>query len=211
MKKTKRKYPSYKYIKAHSLLKGLSDEYQLTEEEYGLLYEFFVTYSLCNGQSAKRRKFADYGWEKSITKSGLKTELKKILELDKNPNFVFLDDKDKTSKKVALKFKSVGLEDGAKFDFDYEHGVVGRTKADNHYLMLFYRIRDGLAHGKYILKMSSMNERMFVVQDDGNSAVSARIIIKIDTLLCIIKTIDKNKILQFNSEKVEGKSNGKTN
>ena len=199
MEGKKRKYPSYRLVKAHSMLAGLSDEYKLSEEEYGLLYEFFVTYSLCESQSCKKRKINDYGWSGSITKSGLKPQLSKILDLDKNSNFVFLDDKDKNSKKVAAKYKSVSLEDGAAFDFDYEHAVIGRTRADNKYTKLFYRIRDGLAHGKYILKLSSTKEKMVIIQDDGNNAVSARIIIKLDTLIRIVKTIDKNHILLFNT------------
>lgn len=200
MAKKRRKYPSYKLVKAHSLLVGLSDEYKLTEEEYGLLYEFFVTYSLSGNQSYKKRKINDYGWAGSITKSGLKNQLSKILDLDKNSNFVFLNDKDDTSKKVVDRYKSVTLEDGAAFDFNYEHAVIGRTSADNKFTKLFYRIRDGLAHGKYILKLSSTNEKMVVIQDDGNNAVTARIIIRLDTLIRIVKTIDKKHILIFNAQ-----------
>ena len=193
----KTKYPSYKYVRAHSLLSGLSDEYQLTKNEYGLLYEFFVTYSISGKQSAKKRTFSDYGWSGSITKSGLKLQLSTILELDKNTNFVFLNDKDTKSKKVSAKFKTVSLEDGAIFDFDYEHAVIGRTNENSNYAKLFYRIRDGFAHGKFILKLSNAGERMVVIQDDGR-CVSARIVIRLATLIDLIKVIDKNHILIFN-------------
>lgn len=198
MPKKKTKYPSYRYFKAQSILNGLSDEYVLSKDEYGLLYEFFVTYSLCKGQSVRYRTFRDYGWNESITKSGLKQRLSTILELDKNPQFVFLDNKDNTSKKIASKFKAVKLENGALLNFDYEHGVIGRTQAGNHYTKLFYRIRNGFAHGKYILKFNDNGEKVIIIQDDGNNSVSARIIIKLDTLLNIIKTIDRNHILAFN-------------
>lgn len=198
MAKKRTKYPAYKHVKAHSILNGLHDDYVLTTEEYGLLYEFFVTYSLCGAQSMKKRNISDYGWEGSITKSGLKKELLKHLALDSNENFMFLNDKDKTKAKVENKFKSVGLQDGNEFDFNYEHAVIGRTNENNAYFKLFYRIRDGFAHGRYILILTEKNEKMIIIQDNDAHTVSARIVIKLITLLEIIKVIDKNNILIFN-------------
>ncbi len=59
----------------------------------------------------------------------------------------------------------------------------------------FYRIRDGLAHGKFKLRYSETNKKVIVIQDDDGYNVTARIIIKLDTLLSFVSVIDMNRLI----------------
>lgn len=61
------KKQTYRYIKENSILKGVVDEYNLSQEEYYLLYSFYVTYSMCGKQSEKKKQFVDYGWPRNRT------------------------------------------------------------------------------------------------------------------------------------------------
>lgn len=197
---------TYRYIKEKSILYGQIDEYELSKEEYFILYSFFVTYSMCSTQSAKKRTFGDYGWSThniEITNTFGKREntelgllLKGILDFD-NYYFVFSDKDD-----LKEKFKKVGLNDGALSDLDNERAVIAKTSEKNKYLKFFYRIRDCLAHGKFLLKLSSANEKMIVMQDDNGNNVTARIVIKLSSLLNFVKVIDRKGLININDIKV---------
>lgn len=193
----------YKYIKENSIIYAERDEYLLTEHEFFCMYSFYVTYSMCGVQSFKKRSFSDYGWEdnlieKTIEHKKIKTNLGKALsnavELENN-RFRFLTDKGK----LDDLFEKCNLLDGALSDYDTERAVIGSTNETNKYLKLFYRIRDGFAHGKFLLKYSSNHEKMVIIQDDDTNNVTARIVIKLSTLLSIIEAVDINGIIGYKS------------
>ena len=96
-------------------------------------------------------------------------------------------------------FKKCNLLDGSLSDYDTERAVISDTNESNKYLKLFYRIRDGFAHGKFLLKYSSTHEKMVIIQDNNTHNVTARIVIKLSTLLSIIETVDINGIIGYNS------------
>lgn len=193
---------SYRYIAAQSIIADLEDEYSLNVEEYALLYSFYVTYSLCARQSAKKRTFVDYGWESNTLtiKDNGKTQssdigqaLARIIDFNKATDFVFTEKED-----LNVQFISKNLGNGQIRDCDVERAVIAKTSENNKYLKLFYRIRDGLAHGKFLLKFSSKSEKMVIIQDDDGHNVTARIVIKLSTLLNFVRFVDKNKIIYFN-------------
>ena len=85
----------YRYLKTDSIVNGNFD-YELSQEEYYQLYSFYVTYSLCENQSHRRRTFSDYGWqtEKIQLKNRSATDLGKALKSCINlsdSNFIFND------------------------------------------------------------------------------------------------------------------------
>ena len=45
---------TYKYIIDDSIVGTGDDEYTLSQEEYALIYSFYVTYSMCSTQSLKK-------------------------------------------------------------------------------------------------------------------------------------------------------------
>lgn len=182
---------TYKYIIADSILGAAQDEYVLSENEFYRLYSFFVTYSMCGRQSTKKRSFSDYGWANdNIKNTILGFALGRVLNLNRNPSFIFTD-KDE----LLDKFNSLNLSDGIALNLDNERAVVGKTSESNNYLKLFYRIRDGLAHGKFKLRYSETNKKVIVIQDDDGYNVTARIIIKLDTLLSFVSVIDMNRLI----------------
>ena len=191
---------SYRYIASNSILYNQTDDYVLSAEEYYKLYNFFVTYSCCGKQSMKQRNFATYGWSNFARTIGnttpdtniyLKDALTQIVDLDDQSHFLFTFSGDD----VAKCFANVGLSDGNLNDLDTERCVCTRNNESNRFLNLFYRIRDGLAHGKFLLKYGTNNCKMVAIQDDDGHSVTARIVIKLDTLLRIVSTVDKNGII----------------
>ena len=95
------------------------------------------------------------------------------------------------------------LEDGQLTDFDTERVVIGKTTESNKYLKLFYRIRNGLAHGRFILKYSSDNQKMIIIQDNDTYNVTARIVLKLSTLLSFVEQIDLNGLITNSNENMK--------
>ena len=182
---------TYQYKIADSILGMVPDNFALTIDEYYRIYTFFVTYSMCDKQSAKKRSFSDYGWQNgNIKNTALGNALAAVLNLNRNPHFIFTD-----KNELGTKFNALDLPDGIATNLAYERAVVGKTSESNNYMKLFYRIRDGFAHGKFKLRFSTTNEKMVVIQDDDGHNVTARIIIKLDTLLNFVSAIDINGLI----------------
>ncbi|SCW43591.1 hypothetical protein SAMN02910456_01118 [Ruminococcaceae bacterium YRB3002] len=191
----------YKYLKEKSILYNEKDEYSLTKEEFCRLYAFYVTYSMCGSQSMKKRTFIDYGWDSNnvyelVNHHRVKTKLGNALcsaYVLNNDNFCFISTEDDLSEC----FRKCNLLDGRLVDYDTERAVIKSTQESNKYMKLFYRVRDGFAHGKFILKYSSNHEKMIIIQDDDSSNVTARIVLKLSTLLKFIEVIDLAQIIDL--------------
>lgn len=184
---------TYKYIIASSMIFNHKDEYCLSMKEYNVLHEFFITYSMCKNSSFKTKTFTDYGWSSdNISKAGCLEQLSNILLLDKNKNFLFYAGED-----IKQQFNMLNLLDEFTNDIDTERAVIKRTFEENNYFRLFNRIRNALAHGNYKLVYSSKNEKMIIIQDNDRYNVTARIVIKLNTIFELIKVIDKNNIFNL--------------
>lgn len=185
MKVSKQKY---QYLVAESILKNIEDEYLLEEHEYYRIYSFYVTYSMCGSQSFKKRNFASYGWPPNgIKNKELKDALNKVLFLNGNTNFKFTEIDD-----LKTQFKEHDLDNYINVNVDDERFVIAKTSESNNYLKLFYRIRNGFAHGKFKLCLSSNNEKMVVIQDDNTHNVTARIVLRLSTIIGFIDAVDFN-------------------
>jgi hypothetical protein len=193
---------TYQYKSEDSILSGLTDDYTLSIVEVYRLYTFYVTYSMCGSQSMKKRSIADYGWtiipalkkknqvNPTLSNTGLDTELKKVLDLE-SASFVFTDKND-----LKKRFDDNNLSDGSLTDYDTERCVIGKTTQEgNKYTKLFYRIRNGFAHGRFALKYDSNHIKMVVIQDWDTKNVTGRIVLKLQTLLDFIETVDRNNII----------------
>lgn len=191
---------TYRYRKSDSILQGEND-YALKQDEYYLLYKFFVTYSVCPNQSFQTKSYIDYGWDTNNIEcymnekrkdTDLGATLKRYLDL-RSKKFVFTEKDD-----LKVLFSLNGLPDNLLPDYDTERAVIGITNVSNKYNKLFYRIRNCLAHGKFILKYSSHNEKMMIFQDNDKDNVTARIVLKLKTLIDLICAIDKNGLIVEN-------------
>lgn len=202
--KQERAKQTYKYQECKSIIYGLEDEFWFSKDEYYLLYSFYVTYSLCGRQSLKKRKIEDYGWgtaseAKSYAKSGLKAALQNVVNLMDNSQFIFTEEND-----LKDQFEALNLKDGIPDDISTERCVVARTSETNPYYKLFYRIRDGLAHGCFTLQYGKNRERMFIMQDHDSNNVTARIILKVSTLIDMAKTVNKNNLIDIRLKEPSG-------
>lgn len=195
MQKNKIKKQTYKYEIKKSII-ATNDDYDLSKEEYYLIYSFYVTYSLCKRQSFKNRTFIDYGWESnSINNPQLNNALNSVLNFSNSTTFIFTEEDD-----LKEKFNEYNLRDGVLENYDTERCVIRKTNETNKYLRLFYRIRNCLAHGNFSFKYSSNKEKMVCFQDNDGHNVTARIVIKLSTLLNFIYSIDINNILNYSKE-----------
>ena len=183
---SKGKKTTYKYKCEESIINGLEDQYELSEYEYNKLYKFFVTYSMCENQSDKKRTLADYGWASTVKYSEIKKELKEKINFNIE-NFVFRDEGG---------LKDVCTENNLiinKVALDSERGVIGKTAGQNKLLKLFHRIRNVFSHGRFVMRLSG-KDRYVIMEDKDSHNVTARIVIKLDTLIGIIDTIDINHL-----------------
>lgn len=184
----------YKYRKANSILQG-RNEYELEQEEFYVLYNFFVTYSVCENQSFQKRSFVDYGWSTNniINQDKTDTDLGKTLKNHLNlyrKEFIFSEQDN-----LKILFPQNALPDKVLPNYDIERFVIGITNENNQYIKLFHHVRNCLAHGKFVLKYSSSKEKMIVFQDNDKYNVTARMILKLQTLIDLVKTTDKNGLI----------------
>ncbi len=181
---------------SRSILDGVSDQYALSEHEYYTLYSFFVTYSLCKKQSDKKRTLRDYGQSNvHIVKSGVRKNLRSVLRIDqkKGEENCFIFSKAKSRPK---NFEKINLGDGTLSDYDKERAVLPENSEQNQYFTLFHHVRNGLAHGQFALVFSSTGEKMVVMEDKTRTGnVNARMVLKLNTLLSIVATIDEKHLI----------------
>ena len=196
----------------NSIIKDIEDDYMLTIEEYYILYSFFVTYAMRNNQCNKSKNFKDYGWDNNLfNQKGLKSELQKVINLKDKNYFIFIDD---VNKNASDYFGVLGLTYSKSKNYEGERGVLKSYNKipKNGYLECFLcflkHIRNCLAHGNYILKINSSGEKMIIFEDknikenDENKKMTARIIVKLESLLQIIYIIDKKGILAIENNKI---------
>ena len=120
-------------------------------------------------------------------------ELKELLLDPLGKNIVFTEENN-----LKELFSKLDLADGNIISYNIERAVIGITKEQNKLLKLFYRIRNSLAHGNFLLKYSSAKEKMVVLQDNNKDNVTARMVLKLSTLLSFVDTVDKNSLISRN-------------
>lgn len=188
-------HQKYDYVKYKSILYGLKDEYTLTKEEYYLIHVFFVTNCMVNDFTSKSRDFKIYGWKDNNTNhKPLSDTLEKVLPIKNNTSYIVT--RENNLKELFSKFN---LTDYPLSDLTTERFVItpeDKTKNDNSYLILFLRIRNGLAHGNYKLVYSKFSEKMVIIQNRNKNNVTARIVLKLSTIINLIKAIDKNRLIK---------------
>ena len=191
IKENKKVKLTHKYEKEKSILHEFigKDEYELSVDEYYTLYSFFVTYSAANWQSLKGKDFKFYNWHAN----DLTKKVKDFFDIY-NENFFRTEIVNLTED-----YNNLDLADGRLKNILPERFVVCENRGGNKYIKLFAKIRNCLAHGKYALIYSSNDdkrEKMIIMQDDYKNNVTARIVLKLETLLKLIHIIDKNNTLK---------------
>lgn len=180
---------TYKYIIQNSILNDNRVEVQLESAVEYLFFKFFVLYTPCSKISRRSRSLEEYGWSGKINaQNGLQKSLIPIIDLSSN-HFIFTDKDD-----LAERFDEKALVDFNLSNVDIERCVIGITAEQNKLLKLLRHIRNCLAHGKYIVIKNSKEEPTMIMQDNNHN-VTARIVLRVSTLIGIIKVIDKNNLV----------------
>ena len=141
---------------------------------------------MCENQSDKKRTLEDYGWASTVNYSEITGVLKERIGFDIE-NFVFRDDGC-----LRAVFRENNLIING-VTLDSERGVIGKTVGQNKLLKLFHRIRNIFSHGRFAMRLSG-EDRYIIMEDKDSHNVTARIVIKLDTLMGIVDTIDKNHL-----------------
>ncbi|MBM7560904.1 hypothetical protein [Fusibacter tunisiensis] len=189
MSKSKQ-HQTYKYIKNKSILIDSRPEVVLDRKVEYLLLKFFVVNTPCETTSRRAISLKEYGWkEKYNSKYGLQKRLDAIIDFNSG-NYIFTDEDD-----LLDRFEENKLMDNMLEDIIAERFVIGKTPGSNNLLKLLRHIRNCFAHGKYLVVNNSIDQHMMIMQDDDTHNVTARIVIKVDTLIGLIKTIDRNNTI----------------
>jgi peptidyl-tRNA hydrolase len=186
MSKSKQ-HQTYKYIKNKSILNDSRPEVVLDSKVEYLLLKFFVVNTPCETTSRRAISLKEYGWkEKYNSKYGLQKRLDPIIDIDSG-NYIFTDEDD-----LLDRFEENKLMDNMLEDIITERFVIGKTPESNKLLKLLRHIRNCFAHGKYLVVKNSIDQHMMIMQDNDNNNVTARIILRVNTLVEMIKIIDKD-------------------
>lgn len=189
MSKSKQ-HQTYKYIKNKSILIDSRPEVVLDRKVEYLLLKFFVVNTPCETTSRRAISLKEYGWKENYNSIyGLQKRLDAIIDFNSG-NYIFTDEDD-----LLDRFEENKLMDNMLDDIITERFVIGKTLESNKLLKLLRHIRNCFAHGKYIVVENSINQNVIIMQDDNTYNVTARIVIKVDTLVGLIKIIDRNNTI----------------
>ena len=161
------------------------------------ILRFFLINSPCCYQSNRRYNINNlWGPGPWIQDYHLKRPLNQIVFGSKECLFV------KVNKKADLDTTLMDLRLDNDFTHDVDRQVAVFTKAPNKgnsntYMSLFYHLRNALAHGRFGFVKDSTGNSVFLFEDGSGHQkppefeLTARGIIRFDSLLGIIRTIEK--------------------
>ena len=173
-----------------SWLKWLTPEIFYDEKLFRIVI-FYVFHNPCAGLSVMSKSLSDYNWSNPFGKPFyLNKHLKDVSNSEK---LVFPAD---NYENILEQLEKADLKDNFPSNLSRERIVMHDNK-DNHYMSIFYHIRNSLAHGRINI-VDVDGECIFILEDvnerrknnKGEVAVSARMIIKRDTLLKWIDIIE---------------------
>lgn len=182
------------------------DDYKksLTESAYSyaqidMIWDFYVTHSL-NKASGQRRELTDYGWEKSESGEHGYKKLESVLK-----ETAFIDDfcfiRAKTCKDTLSAMnlsggfmciehpRAVALQNHST-TVDENENIKFSAGGENRIDCLFRHLRNSLAHGNTYF----FDNGFVLLEDKDGSRITARILVKQQSLLDWIKIIDKDEI-----------------
>lgn len=154
---------------------------------------FYVIHTICTDLSANGIEITRYGWSKNVWRTEkLKKYLYNICNFKKNVNFY----KASCQQDMKNACEVCNLKKDFSRNIDEERVAFVKVKNYNEILSLFYHIRNSLAHGRIAIKENKKKQIIYILEDgkksNGRFIVTARMILKEDTLLTWIKIIKNN-------------------
>lgn len=166
---------------------NIEDGY-FSSENTKKIWSFYVLETPVVGLSARSKDLKSHGWNKPWNKNYyLNKQLKEI-----STNIELMSSTDKYDK-MDEALEKVKLLDNFPSDLGYERiGIYNNKK--NQFISTFYHIRNSLAHGRFDVRMTSEEKvRVYifedVIKDKDGFKISARMILREDTLISWINLI----------------------
>ena len=160
------------------------------DEDFIKIIVFFQFHAPVPGQSARCRTLEEYGWGTPWKKPyWLNRQLR---QNSSNYNLLFTAP---SKSYMEENLERADLRENFPSDLGRERICVADNKR-NQFMSVFYHIRNALAHGRFYI--TEFEEHRLIVMEDvspesGSKAVSARMIIRINTLLAWITLIENGE------------------
>lgn len=162
------------------------------DKDFIKIIDFFQFHSPVPGQSARCKTLAEYGWIDPWKKPYWLN--KQLRQMSSNYDLLFTA---KSGGEMEENLERADLIDAFPNDLGRERICVADNK-NNQFMSVFYHIRDAFAHGRFYITEFE-NHKTFVMEDVtpglGKKPVSARMIIRKDTLLAWISLIENGEKL----------------
>lgn len=179
---------AYSHSKHNSILPEPSVCQDLNDQEFIILYRFFVQHSPCNAQSRQSITFEERGWKGNIQNNGLCKKLDDAIKGQKGPFFI---PRKYNGAGLEILFRKANLSDGPLKDTTTERAVTKSGNESNSWLRLFRHIRNCLAHGTFaILPRNEQGKVPVVMEDKDRTSYTARMVFSVETLLSWAKIIE---------------------
>ena len=156
---------------------------------------FYVINTPVTELSSRAIDLKKHGWNRPWNKKYYLN--KQLKEQSTNPKLMYSA---KTYANIDEALEKAALKDNFPFDCSYERIVV-YNKKENQFISTFYHIRNSLAHGRFSIKVEEeSNDWIFIFEDvvynkkKRKYKLSARMILKLSTLLAWINLIENGEI-----------------
>ncbi len=175
----------------------------LMESEYSfaqidMIWDFYVTHAL-GGTSGLKRELLDYGWDKTeYGECGYNALEKLISESAGIEKLCFIRSKsckdtlalmDLSNDRMCVNHPRAVLLQKYSTTVDENENIQFAGGGENHISCLFRHIRNSFAHGNTYF----FDNKTVLLEDKDGNTVSARILIKMQTLLDWIALIDRDQ------------------
>ena len=188
-----------------SLEKTIISEYKkaLKDSQYSfvqidMIWDFYVTHAI-SGNSGQKRELPDYGWKKTengeLGYDALEKRLAIIAGIEK---FCFIRSKsckdtlkamDLSNDRICVEHPRAVLLQNFSTTVDENEKIQFAGGGENRITCLFRHIRNAFAHGNTYF----FDNEMMLLEDRDGKTTTAKILIRMKTLLDWIQILDKDQ------------------
>lgn len=160
----------------------------LDSKDFQKIFFFFTVFTPCPGLSSREKTVESYGWSNPWKHPFFLN--KQLQQVTKNKKLVYVAE----SYNLLEILQESGLEKDFPNNLNSEKICIYDTKS-NHYLSIFYHIRNSFAHGRFNIAFYN-DEQVFIFEDVVKKEkaqiikLSARMILRKSTLLRWIQIIE---------------------
>lgn len=158
----------------------------LNNEDFWKIITFYIFHTPCKGLSAQGKLLKDYGWNKPWKKPyKLNFQLKQA-----STNFKLLFSA-KTRSNMSEALEKSNMLDDFPSNVLTERICIHDNKK-NQFISVFYHVRNAFAHGRFSI-INKNGEEIFILEDQYQQIITARMILRKKTLLNWINIIESGE------------------